>query len=843
LRDHKALINWRLQPRIAVATITALAAIMPCPLAAQNSEQLISNISQAQREESFQFNIPAGSLAAAILELARASKINIAIPSHLISDQQSPAVQGKVTIELALQALLSNSNLQLSWQNEQLLLSEKDHVAAEKITATEALPLPGEDHYRPIEEVIVTAQRYRQNLQQVPIALSVIDDIQIASAEINDLQEIAYRTPGLSISSYSLGQPSIHLRGIGSNDDGAAMDSSVVLFVDDVYIGRISNIDLDILDVQQVEVLRGPQGTLYGKNSIGGAINIRTQQASADKQLRFKLGFGNYNSRQLQFTANGALDEQEQWQARLTADHQYRDGWQNNLVRGGDKQMGKIKTRLRGQLRHQFDEQFDADWNLDFSRDDLNSTGRIPVSARVPLNRQDDNGSALPTQLFAELGGNYENATNDLAGYTDRTIWGGSQRLRWQREQWQLSSISAYRQSQFDWLEDSSGLPASATAQTVDLNVTESYREYSQEFRFQWQAREDWRLIAGIYYLRELTRRKETFFFTGAEAVSQQFNITQNLALFGEIEWDIDEKNHISIGARYNYDKKTLNQSALNGNAPAIILEDFEHQQSNSWQDFSPRLTWRHQLQDELMVYSSIAEGIKSGGFQGVPGNIEAAQRIIQPESAWQYEMGLKAQWQNRWRLNLASFITRYQDLQVVQFRTIDNFGVFETTNATSARLSGIELEAVYSPNSHWSFNGSYAYLHARYDRFLAADGRDYKGSILRQSPEHTANLSANYQSNIDDGLFSGKLNWHIGVQYQGESYREPNNQITIQPAITLLDSKLSWQPNDKPWKLSVWGKNLSDRAYITHLYILGGNDYALYGTPRTFGLSLEATL
>ena len=473
-----------------------------------------------------------------------------------------------------------------------MLLSEKDHIAAEKIKTTAALPPPGEDHYRPIEEVIVTAQRYRQNLQQVPIALSVIDDIQIASAEINDLQEIAYRTPGLSISSYSLGQPSIHLRGIGSNDDGAAMDSSVVLFVDDVYIGRISNIDLDILDVQQVEVLRGPQGTLYGKNSIGGAINIRTQQASADKQLRFKLGFGNYNSRQLQLSANGALDEQEQWQARLTADHQYRDGWQNNLVRGGDKQMGKIKTRLRGQLRHQFDEQFDADWNLDFSRDDLNSTGRIPVSARVPLNRQDRNGSALPTQLFAELGGNYENATNDLAGYTDRTIWGGSQRLRWQREQWQLSSISAYRQSQFDWLEDSSGLPASATAQTVDLNVTESYREYSQEFRFQWQAREDWRLIAGIYYLRELTRRKETFFFTGAEAVSQQFNITQNLALFGEIEWDIDEKNHISIGARYNYDKKTLNQSALNGNAPAIILEDFEHQQSNSWQDFSPRLTW-----------------------------------------------------------------------------------------------------------------------------------------------------------------------------------------------------------------------------------------------------------
>ncbi|GAA6153676.1 TonB-dependent receptor [Pseudoteredinibacter isoporae] len=825
--------------------LSALAATLPCPLYGQADTNESSDRPQQQNKlNNFQFDIPSGALAAALIELARIAKINIAVPSELVGQQHSPAVIGTLNIEQALTRLLADSNLQFNWQGTQLMISKRPETPqpAQAVPAN-SHPNTLPENFRPMEEVIVTAQRYRQNLQQVPIALSVIDDLQIDRAELRDLQEISYRTPGLSISSYSLGQPSIHLRGIGSNDDGAAMDSSVVLFVDDVYIGRISSIDLDILDVDQIEVLRGPQGTLYGKNSIGGAINVRTHQASAESQAKLTLGAGNYNARYANLSLNGALDSEEQWLARAVFDHRYREGWQENIVRPGDKQMGKIKSRLRGQLSHQFDEQWRADWNLDASRDNLSSTGRIPVASRVPLARLDDAGSALPTDLFNELGGNYQHATNDLAGYTDRTIWGGSQRIQWQSDQWQFHSISAYRHSQFDWLEDSSGLPATATAQTVDLNVRESYREYSQEFRLQWQAHERLRLISGIYFLRELTRRQETFFFTGASAVSQQFNTTQNLALFGELEWQLSERSHVSLGARYNRDKKTLQQTAINGGAPAIILEDFQSRQSNSWQDFSPRLTWRHQLQDSLMVYGSITEGIKSGGFQGVPGNLQSAREIIQPESALQFEMGIKAQWQNRWRLNLASFVTRYRDLQVVQFRTIDNFGVFETRNAASAKLSGIELEMVYSPSPKWTLSSSYAYLKARYDSFSAADGRDYKGSTLRQSPEHSAHLSADYQSVIEQGPFAGKLQWHVAVQYQDESYREPDNQITVQPAVTLIDSKLSWQMANKNWKLSLWGKNLSDRAYIAHLYLLGGNDYALFGTPRTFGLSVELAL
>lgn len=845
--DKEALTTSRHQRRLLLVLTSALAANMSCPLYAQQTpSNPIVNINKNKPLETIKFNIPAGTLSKSLIELARLAKINIAVASKLIGSQKGPAVNGVMNVEQALQILLHDSPLQYRWQGQQLLITKRLQDYKKNYPTSQAnnkVNIAESEGLRPIEEVIVTAQRYRQNLQQVPIALSVIDDIQIANAELRDLQEISYRTPGLSISSYSLGQPSIHLRGIGSNDDGAAMDSSVVLFVDDVYIGRISNIDLDILDVDQVEVLRGPQGTLYGKNAIGGAINIRTHQASADTKAKLMLGLGNYQSRQARLTLNGALDEDEQWLGRMVLDHQHRDGWQENIILGGERQMGKSKNRLRAEVNYQHNSSLRANWNLDASHDDLNSTGRIPVAGRVALNRNQSDQSALPTTIFRELGGDYRHATNDLPGYTDRVIWGGSQRLHWQQEQWSLSSISAYRKSQFDWLEDSSGLPASATAQTVDLNVQESYREYSQEFRLQWQAHEDLRLTTGIYFLRELTRRRETFFFSGSQAVSQQFNTTHNIAVFGELEWDIDQKNHLSLGARYNHDKKTLRQNALNGGAPAIILEDYNHQQSSSWQDFSPRLTWRHQLRDELMVYTSITEGIKSGGFQGVPGNLDAAQRVIQPESALQFEMGLKAQWDNRWRLNLASFATRYQDLQVVQFRTIDNFGVFETTNAASARLSGIEMEMVFTPSAHWSFSSSYAFLNARYDRFSAADGGNYKGSSLRQSPKHSAHFSIDYRRPIEVGSMTGQFNWHMGFQYQGKSFREPNNQTTIQPSVSLLDSKFSWKPSNKNWQLSAWAKNLANREYITHLYVLGGNDYALYGTPRTFGLSVEFAL
>ncbi|MCV6615181.1 MAG: TonB-dependent receptor [Cellvibrionaceae bacterium] len=785
--------------------------------------------------------LPTQNLSDALLQLAKQGRFTMAAAAGLLKPHTAPALEGHYPIDQALSILLAGSGLSFHWVGaNRLVISPSKITPTAKPAPALAKPTSAQTLFRPIEEVRVTAQRHNQNLQQVPIAVSVSDKHQIERANLVKLDEIAQRTPGLTISNYSLGQPSIHLRGVGSNDDGAAMDASTVLFVDDVYVGRISTIDLGVLDVERVEVLRGPQGTLYGKNAIGGAIKLVGIEPSAENSGQLRLGFGNYHSQQARLTLNGSLDQQQQWLGRVLLDHQQRDGWQHNLIDRGDKQMGERKHSVRSKLAYRPDSNWQLRWSFDASRDDLNSTGRIPVAGRVPLKLIDNSQAPqTATEIFTELGGDYRHATNDLRGYTDRFIWGGSQKIDWQRPGLTLNSISAYRHSQFDWLEDSAGLPASRTLQTVDLNVRESYRQYSQEFRAHWRINDSLQLLSGLHFMREDIRRQELYFFTGAQARSKQFNRSDSAALYGELQWALGERDHISLGGRLSYDKKTLQQIASNGGAPAIILQDFEVQSHNSWQDFSPRLTWRHQLHPEFMFYASLAKGIKSGGFQGVPGTLASAQQVIGPESAWETQLGFKTLWRDKLRLNISAFVTDYSDLQVSQFRTIDSFGVFETSNAASAKLSGLELEFVYSPLAQLSLSGSYAYLNARYKRFDASNGQNYKGNRLRQAPQHSFNLALDYQQRLQQG----QLQWHLGLQYQGESYREPDNSITIHPSFTLLDGKLSYQADNAQWQLSLWGKNLADRAYISHLYVIGGNDYALFGTPRTWGLSLHYKL
>lgn len=503
--------------------------------------------------------------------------------------------------------------------------------------------------------------------------------------------------------------------------------------------------------------------------------------------------------------------------------------------------MGGAYTGARAKFSYDSNANWRVFWSFDLGREDLNSTGRIPVASRSPLPVvAPDKGASeqqFTTDIFSQLGGDYRHATNDLQGYTDRVMGGFSQKIDWDLGAVKVSSISGFRDGQFDWLEDSSGLPNNITRSTADLNVAENHRQFSQELRLQWQASKEFSVMAGAYYLHESTQRQESFFFDNSTAISLQDNQSNNFAVFGKIEQQLNQNHFLSLGGRINVDQKHLKQEAIANNAPAIILQDFNHDQSQSWRDFSPRLAYRYQHNEALMLYSSISKGIKSGGFQGVPGSMESADRTINPESAWEFEMGVKTHgFDDRLRLNIATFYTRYRDLQVVQFRTVDNFGVFETSNAASAKLQGLEAEFIWSPNQQFSLFGSYAFLDAVYDQFNAISGEDFTGNSLRQAPRHSASLAAEYQQH----LALGQLNLYLNYRYQAESYREPDNTITIQPAFQVLDANLSFKPTEQSWQLNLWAKNINNEAYITHLYVIGGSDYALYGTPRSYGLSLE---
>ena len=342
--------------------------------------------------------------------------------------------------------------------------------------------------------------------------------------------------------------------------------------------------------------------------------------------------------------------------------------------------------------------------------------------------------------------------------------------------------------------------------------------------------------MAGLYYLYEHTHRIENFIFPTRRATTDQNNKTNSFAAFGEATYSLTNQINLTFGARLTYETKKMNQQNISNGAQIVLVEDFILQNTGSWTDFSPNFVLSWQQSDDIMWYASISRGYKSGGFQGAPSTLDLASRTIDPESVWNYEIGYKSQWfEDRLRLNLVGFYSDYRDLQVVQFKTQGNFGVFQTSNAASAGLKGVEVEFALKPVPGLEFSGSYAYLDATYGDFHDQSGQDFTGNTLRQAPRHSLYLAVYYER----PFYEGRLRFRADYRYQGESFREPDNSVTIQPAFDLVDASIAYESANNFWEATLWAKNLMDKEYITHLYVLGGNDYALFGTPRTYGLTI----
>ncbi|VAX02756.1 TonB-dependent receptor, partial [hydrothermal vent metagenome] len=603
---------------------------------------------------------------------------------------------------------------------------------------------------------------------------------------------------------------------------------------------RITSINMNFYDLEQIEVIRGPQGTLYGKNAIGGAINVTSKKPTEYLSGEMEATIGNYDRVDIRGVISGPVIK-DKLLARLSLHSRKRKGWQENIFLPGIKQNDENTWSARGKLLFVLGEDLHMDINSDYSRDDLESTGRIPVVGRVPVrllgpDGQPSGATALPTDILASLGGNARNAINSDRGFTDRTIWGLSSRISQEGGYGRLLSITAFRKTDFAWLEDSTGLPSSLTNQKVNSNVDEQHSQFSQEFR--WISPDDAALkyVAGFYYLFEQTRRIENFIFPQLISTTGQDNKTNSYAVFGEATYRLADGINFTAGARLTHETKKMDQQNRTNGDRTILLEDFTLRNEGAWTDFSPNFVLSWQYSDDIMLYSSISRGYKSGGFQGAPATLDLARRTIDPESVWNFELGVKSQWlEDRVRLNLVGFYSDYRDLQVVQFKTEGNFGVFQTSNAASARLRGLELEFTVKPTKEIEFFGSYAFLDATYTQFNDLSGRDFTGNRLRQAPRHSLYLAFFYEREFR----LGRLRFRADYRYQGKSFREPDNSVTIQSAFDLVDASIAYEASDNVWEAALWAKNLLDKEYISHLYVLGGNDYAIFGTPRTYGLTV----
>ncbi|MCC7413283.1 MAG: TonB-dependent receptor [Gammaproteobacteria bacterium] len=687
-----------------------------------------------------------------------------------------------------------------------------------------------------LEEVVVTAQRREENLQDVPIAVTAFAAELIHDADVHDLTEISARTPGLTYAEFAPGQAYMSIRGVTSGDDGAGMDNSAVMFLDDIYIGRVGSVMFNLADIERIEVLRGPQGTLYGKNAIGGAINVTTTKPTDEFTALVDVTGGNYATANVTGLVSGPLTGNLSGKAVIN--HRRHDGYVTNVVLDKDQQDEDVTTG-RVALRWASG---NTEINIsgDGSRERREDMGRRPIF----------DGFAPVTAIYASLTDDFNEVAAPIDGHSDRDTYGTALKLTHDFDLGRLTAIFGYRGYENDWEMASVGVPLIAAGDIND-KIIEEGDSYQVEFRWDQELTDRISYVAGLFYLNEQTSRVETFLFQLPPQIiadadtSDQDNETNSYAMFGQMHVGVTTRFSLDIGARFTYENKDTVSSAIAGPGFLdIIGETFtDIERSEFWTNFSPKLSLNYAYTDDVLFYVSYSEGFKSGGIQGSPGRVSDARNTVEPELAVNYEWGMKADlFDDRVRFNVTAFVTDYSDLQIVRFgpplSDPTQFGSFQTTNAADADLKGVELEVNWLATENLLLSGNYAYLDATYEDFIFYDTTntavDLTGERLIAAPEHSWAFALDYTYPLQ--WQGSSLKFRLDYRHTDEQRNDVLSRETVAEAFDLVDLRFAWRSADEKVEVALWGRNVFDEEYITESYIVGPGVIGVGNAPPTFG-------
>ncbi|MFT5574055.1 MAG: iron complex outermembrane receptor protein [Cryomorphaceae bacterium] len=723
-----------------------------------------------------------------------------------------------------------------------------------------------------IEEVVVTAQHRTQSIQDVPITVTAISAEQLEAANIFDAGSLATNVPGMTLGEFAPGQSLISLRGVSSADDGAGLDNSVALFLDGIYIGRNAGINFDMFDLERIEVLKGPQGALFGRNAIGGAINVVTQKPSEEMLGKAAVTVGNEGILRYQGMYSGPLSDN--LSGKLVVNHREHDGFVRNTLLNEDVQ-DEDQTSLRGQLMWRND---NSEWLLsaDYMDDDRKDAGRAPI-----VNGNFDYVGAAQTLGAGRPGTN----ASPVYGFNLREASGISLQGDIGFANGKITTITGLRNVETDWEMQSVGAPlgggfnlaAGVFGLDVVDDIEESIDTFSQEIRWTSELDGKFNYVAGLYYFTEDTDRQEQFRIdrntvaTGQIVVGNEWTRTQNettsYAIYGQGSYDFNDEWKLTVGARFTKDERDYIASATNcglsdeeilsagfastsncvfggnrvGSSLGIIAEAFIAPASDDWDDFSPMASLQYRPNENVMYFGTVSTGYKSGGFAGSQGVQSAATNPVNPEGVTNIELGFKGDFlDNTLRVNGTLFSMDYEDLQVVRFGPVPSsvFGTFQTTNIGSADITGLELDFTWYATEQFRISGNYAYLDAEAND-LVLDGfngpSDYSGLPLRQSPENTYNLVLEYSLPTSVGEYDFRVQYsHTDSQhFDFVTFTE-----TIADEADIVDVRMTWSSEDDKYSVALWGQNVTDEEYVAHAYRIGPGTIGVWGAPATYGVT-----
>jgi iron complex outermembrane receptor protein len=692
-------------------------------------------------------------------------------------------------------------------------------------------------------EITVTSRRREEALQEIPIAVSVVGGPQLEDVAASTIRELEGYVPNLSI--YQGRNQSTTLtafvRGVGQADPLWGVDPGVGLYIDDVYVARPLGALLDVYDVERVEVLRGPQGTLYGKNTIGGAIKYVTKPLSNTPEGRITWNPGTFGTQEFRASIGGPIVK-DKLLAKASFAMLTRDGYGDNLYQNREVS-NKDTTAYRFALEWLPSDKVSLRADYDSTEDRAEPVGltRLAANFLCPLFGI---GECPPyDNLFDTESGLAPVNTTDSTGYSLTLTWDINPAL-------QFKSITAYRENDAQNNIDFDTTPAPI----VDTGPAVYFDDQTtQEFQLVFTGSDRWSGVVGLYYFDGTAGGKVNATFVGSTFVTTEGDIdTKSYALYADGSFRLSDRWTLNLGLRPTRETKhgrAFNVYNTDNSYEDILFVTADFDDEVTFTSWAPKIGLDYQFNPDVMGYFKINRGFKSGGY-----NVRA-QATVFPESALPFddevmtvaEVGLKTVLANRSLvLNTAVFYGDYTDIQVSTFTDYDSdgdgvndafFGNF--LNAGDATISGLEVEYNWASKSWFGLSGFLAYLDTDPEFLDENEDGVLDAQVISNAPELTGAIRGNF----DFPAFGGLITASVGYSYRDESVltNEGVDPI-VQPAFGLADAWISWLSGNARWRFGISGKNLLDEEYLTNGYnipalgILQGS----YGMPRTFVATLE---
>ena len=701
-------------------------------------------------------------------------------------------------------------------------------------------------HAQALDEIVVVAQKKVESIQDVPISILRFDSVKLSDLGIDELKDVGAMMPGVYVNTFNQdpGAIRLYIRGVGNTSVQITQDPSVALYLDGVYVGTSYGTGFEGVDIESIEVLRGPQGTLYGRNSTGGAVNILSRRASPDA-LTFdqKFSVGNLGLFKSRTSLNVPLGEH--FAAKLNYLASNRDGYVHN--RGVGQDFGaEDRKSLAADLHWSISDNLSLDYR--YERADMRDTQRFEQITRVnpaaalAFSTRFDRVSRSRLDSVTALRPIPRNDLN-ITGHSLHFSWTISDDLEFRSitARWKFDS-DAYS----DALSTAEGNGRFYSGSPTSMRILVNYEQFSQEFQFVGQSgRLDY--VAGVYYFDSDADWNNYRQITLGNVVGLNYSNAKNTstALYGQVTYTpslLDERLHLTLGARYSKEDRKVRRTNLNV-VPQFAGVEYDKDFSN----INPSLTIAYDFTDDINIYAKVMTGFKSGGTAMTSANLTLFAQGFKEEEVLSYELGVKSMlMENSLRLNLALFRTEMDGAQTA-VRTGANPNARDFLPLDDNVFQGLEIDVEKQLTDSLAISAGYAYLEtspgAKY--IDSAVGRTLLANTFPASPRHSVSLMLSHEVPLANGSLRSTLNY----SYQDRTTSSINvADYSVLPSYSLINMSIGWDAfkigtMDGDFSVQLWARNLLDKEYVmvstASWSAFGAGLVETLGDPRTYGITV----